>query len=221
MLIIGVAIVTSSSETVSQWGGLLIIIMLFEVFSMHRRAAKADRSTQTKRWLVSVCLAGYCILGLGSFMALWHDRPWLLLIGIVAVIGSDVGGYIIGKIVKGKKLIPSISPNKTWSGTIGGWIVATTGVEVCYYLACGPLETVYIVETLIQGVSLAMLAQIGDLSVSAAKRFYVVKDTGSIIPGHGGLLDRFDGMLLVMTMLVLQFAVSLPILYVSIPGISL
>ena len=221
LLTIGVAIIGSSPQAFPRWVGLLVIIMLFEVFCMHRSAAQAQRSTPVKRWLVSLSLASYCILGLGSFMALWYEMSWLLVIGMVAVIGSDVGGYVIGKIVKGKKLIPSISPNKTWSGTIGGWIVAAAGVELWYYLACGPLDTAYIIATIVQGVFLSILTQTGDLLVSAAKRFYGVKDTGSIIPGHGGLLDRFDGMLLVMTMLALQFIVKLPVLYVRIPGISL
>jgi phosphatidate cytidylyltransferase len=91
----------------------------------------------------------------------------------------------------GAKLAPAISPNKTISGSVGG-IVAAMAVM----LAIAPLFELGFVMALLLGFGLAFLSQIGDLLESALKRRVDVKDSGSILPGHGGLLDRFDGYLL-------------------------
>jgi len=111
---------------------------------------------------------------------------WVLII----VVLSDVGGYFAGRIVGGPKLWPVVSPKKTWSGTFGGWILAATaGVLLGYF---GPQTIVLSV-----GISLilAIAAQSGDLLESWLKRRNNVKDASDIIPGHGGLLDRLDGLL--------------------------
>lgn len=97
---------------------------------------------------------------------------------------NDIGGYVFGKIIGGPKLAHNISPNKTIAGFIGGVIFA--------YLASLVLNYSYIFAIIV-----AILASIGDLIESWVKRKCKIKDSGSIIPGHGGMLDRVDGILLV------------------------
>jgi len=110
---------------------------------------------------------------------------WLLL----CIIASDVGGYFAGKMFGGPKLWARISPKKTWSGTIGGWALAAL-VGLCFVIFD---EQTWILIPASVLVSIA--AQAGDLVESAVKRRAGVKDSSNLIPGHGGLLDRFDGVL--------------------------
>ncbi len=112
---------------------------------------------------------------------------WLVLV----VIASDVGGYFAGRQFGGPKLWPAISPKKTWSGTMGGWALAA-GVGLLFGLfAPGwPLA-----DTILISLILCVAAQAGDLLESWIKRREGVKDSSNLIPGHGGVLDRFDGLL--------------------------
>ncbi len=111
---------------------------------------------------------------------------WLVLV----VILSDIGGYFAGRIFGGPKLWPAISPKKTWSGTLGGWVLAALAGT-----ALGVFGQYTIVFSIIVCMILTIAAQAGDLLESWIKRRHNVKDASDIIPGHGGLLDRFDGML--------------------------
>ena len=103
---------------------------------------------------------------------------------------TDTGGYIVGKTVKGPKLAPKISPNKTWSGLLGG--MAFSGL-VCwgYAFLFGADDWRFAVA----GALLAVIEQVGDLIESAIKRHLGIKDSSSLIPGHGGVFDRIDGMI--------------------------
>lgn len=127
----------------------------------------------------------------GSFvMTLWF---------ILMVWSVDIGGYAIGPIFKGPKLAPHISPNKTWSGLIGGVILAIA-VSFIYMWCTGkvfdlpmPMKTQLRFAQL--GAAVAFIAQIGDLAESAIKRHLNIKDSSSLIPGHGGIFDRIDGLI--------------------------
>jgi phosphatidate cytidylyltransferase len=111
---------------------------------------------------------------------------------VMAVWFTDTGGYFFGRTFGGPRLAPRISPNKTWSGLVGG-IMLATGWSVIWLTWRGGNELILIVPA---AISIAVLAQIGDLTVSSVKRRFGVKDSSGLIPGHGGLLDRLDGMLL-------------------------
>ena len=102
---------------------------------------------------------------------------------LVIVWASDVGAYLAGRLVGGPLLAPRISPGKTWAGAVGGLLAAA-----CVGAMFAPAATG-------AGMVLGMVAQAGDLMESAIKRGFAVKDSGRIIPGHGGLLDRLDGLL--------------------------
>ncbi len=131
------------------------------------------------------------LLGLHAFGLL---REALGLVGMLwlvgVVIASDVAGYFAGRLLGGPKFWPRVSPKKTWSGTVAGWIAAA-GVGLAF---AGPMGA--------GGVGLAALSVVvaiagqgGDIAESALKRRAGVKDSSALIPGHGGLADRFDAML--------------------------
>ncbi len=110
---------------------------------------------------------------------------WVVL--IVAL--SDIGGYFAGRLVGGPKLWPAVSPKKTWSGTAGGWILAAiAGAVLGFFGPAGVGESIAI------SLFLSVAAQAGDLLESWLKRRSGVKDASDLIPGHGGFLDRMDGL---------------------------
>ena len=119
---------------------------------------------------------------------------------------SDIGGFIFGKIFKGKKLT-KISPNKTISGSIGSFILSLFSVPIFFFILQSKTLNLYELTILAQFVSL--FCQLGDLLISYLKRKAKVKDTGDLLPGHGGILDRIDGILLAIPtgMILLEFLV--------------
>ncbi len=126
----------------------------------------------------------------------------LFLLILIICISTDLGGYIFGKVLKGPKLI-KISPKKTYAGAIGGFVLSLVAALIySKYTATGnaiflnlsiwtdiTLNNNYLLFVLI----ISLISQIGDLIISYFKRLAKVKDTGNLLPGHGGLLDRLDG----------------------------
>jgi len=130
---------------------------------------------------------------------------WLLAV----VWASDTGGYIFGRAIGGPKLAPVISPNKTWSGLLGAVLLAAAA-GLLTALALGK-DTVAPLAA--WSAAIGTISQAGDLLESWVKRYFGVKDTGTIIPGHGGLLDRVDGLLAAaMAVALLEAAVKSSIL---------
>lgn len=135
------------------------------------------------------------LLGGASLLYLRHRPEGLYetLFVIAVVVASDSCAYAVGRLIGGPKLAPSISPGKTISGSIGGLLgAAFIGGIVAYYSSAQWYGLAFV-----WGGFLAIAAQCGDLCESAFKRHLGVKDSGKLIPGHGGLLDRFDALLLV------------------------
>jgi phosphatidate cytidylyltransferase len=129
---------------------------------------------------------------------------------VLVIAATDIGGYFAGKGIGGPKLAPSISPNKTWAGLIGGMAlagIAGFGFVKILSLVDGwhPDEkaTDFLVATIILSVVLAPVAQLGDLLESWIKRKRGAKDSGNLIPGHGGILDRIDGYLTAVPLVAL------------------
>jgi phosphatidate cytidylyltransferase len=106
---------------------------------------------------------------------------------VFVVWGTDIGAYLIGRLIGGPRLAPRISPGKTWSGALGGLAAAALAGAGAGY------EHPFAAAVL--ALLLSVIAQAGDLLESALKRHFGVKDSGTLIPGHGGLLDRLDGVL--------------------------
>ena len=126
------------------------------------------------------------------------------IIYIVSIcIVSDIGGLLFGKIFKGKKLT-KISPNKTISGSIGSFILSLVSVPIFYYfLASFYIYSLNLFNLVILSLLVSMTCQLGDLFISYLKRKANVKDTGDLLPGHGGVLDRIDGILFALPMGIL------------------
>lgn len=120
---------------------------------------------------------------------------------LIATWSNDVFAYLIGRKIGKTKLIPSVSPNKTWEGTIGGLLFAALAACITGYFS----EHAWNYILLIQGVFIGVAATAGDLIESKMKRMAGVKDSGNIIPGHGGILDRFDATLLTMPLYLLTY----------------
>lgn len=133
------------------------------------------------------------LIVLGGFGMIWL-RTGLgiqtILYLIAVVVATDIAGYFGGKLLGGPKFWPRISPNKTWAGTASGWLAAAL-TAAGFGLYDGSLGWVLVALA----VALSMAAQAGDIAESAIKRRAGVKDSSSLIPGHGGFLDRFDGMI--------------------------
>lgn len=131
-----------------------------------------------------VLLAGFSLISLRDNLGI----IWVLWFLIVVVL-TDVAGYFAGRIIGGPKFWPKISPKKTWSGTVAGWAAAAlVGLAFNAILGGGA-------ELVVVSVVLSFASQLGDIAESAIKRRAGVKDSSNLIPGHGGFLDRFDGML--------------------------
>ncbi|CAH1852429.1 phosphatidate cytidylyltransferase [Convivina intestini] len=122
-----------------------------------------------------------------------------VLFGMLIVWITDSGAYMVGRQIGKHKLAPQISPNKTWEGSIGGSLLAALIVPAIY--AAMHLISYNYIEMLGLAIVLSIGGQIGDLIESALKRYFKVKDSGNILPGHGGILDRFDSMLVVMPLM--------------------
>lgn len=156
-------------------------------------AAAAAAVTDRPRAVWMGTGAAYIILGMAVLVAIRGDEArgipvvlWLVCV----VIATDVGGYFAGKLIGGPKFWPRISPNKTWAGMVGGLVLAML-VGAAFYLS----GHVALPVVILLSAFLAVCSQAGDLLESWLKRRQGVKDSSSLIPGHGGLMDRFDGLL--------------------------
>jgi phosphatidate cytidylyltransferase len=136
----------------------------------------------------------YSVIAVLALLWLRHQPVYgreTILWVVACVWATDIGAYFIGSYAGGARLAPSISPSKTWSGLVGG-ICASAVVSAAAGLAVNAGETPTLALT---GIAIALVAQAGDLLESAAKRRAGVKDSGRLIPGHGGILDRIDGLI--------------------------
>ena len=149
-----------------------------------------------------VLLLGGLYAGLGfRFMMLARaESLWMMLYALLIVWVTDSGAYLIGRKIGKNKLAPHISPNKTWEGSIGVSLsaVVIVGAYLYFVQAAFPYSfSTMLLWTLVFSVG----GQLGDLIESAFKRHYGVKDSGKILPGHGGILDRFDSLLFVLPLM--------------------
>ena len=122
----------------------------------------------------------------------------MLMFALLIVWLTDSGAYMFGRAFGKHKLWPAISPNKTWEGSIGGVVVAMifAAIYIQFFDLGHGMVTMLLIALL-----LSVWGQMGDLAESALKRYYGVKDSGKILPGHGGILDRFDSLLFVLPMI--------------------
>ncbi|QQE76163.1 phosphatidate cytidylyltransferase [Brevibacillus composti] len=150
----------------------------------------------------ALTLVGALYIGYGfAFMAALRNVPdtgfMMTVLVIIGIWTTDSGAYFVGKAIGKRKLWPAISPNKTIEGSVGGLLAAVAVVlAVNAWIGNIPVEKALMIA-LVTGIA----GQLGDLIESAIKRHFGVKDSGRIFPGHGGVLDRFDSMILVFPIL--------------------
>ena len=142
------------------------------------------------KFLTFIYLLFFMKIIVDEFIQNQPNISWNLIYIISICILSDIGGYLFGKFFKGKKLT-KISPNKTYSGMIGSFLLSIIFCIIySYSISFEDFKTIFIITLLI-----SFICQMGDLFISFLKRKAKIKDTGNILPGHGGVLDRIDGIL--------------------------
>ena len=182
------------------YAGLLIIGGLLVYREFARLVLRVGRRAGSQTlWLVfGVVYIGAALWGLWLVRA--HPEhgilfaAWLFLV----VWATDVGAYVFGRTIGGPKIAPSISPSKTWAGLLGGVVFTAVVMNVMYRVFTGAwLETLggMFVIGVLWGAPLVVVAQAGDFFESWMKRRANMKDSGTLIPGHGGLFDRVDGLI--------------------------
>lgn len=146
----------------------------------------------------------YFALAIASHVQLQKQDPWLVFLLIAIVWLGDTAAFYVGSAWGKRRLAPAVSPKKTWEGAIAGFLVGVAATAVWSQLRRGGIEPVWLAI----GALTAVAAQVGDLVESVLKRSAGVKDSGSLLPGHGGFLDRSDALLLAGPVLWLALALS-------------
>ena len=135
----------------------------------------------------------------------FENNKSILFFILLICISTDIGGFVFGKIIGGKKLT-SISPNKTISGLIGSFVFALIFGYISYYFQNNLINIK--LNILLYIFLISSVSQIGDLCISYLKRMAKLKDTGSVLPGHGGILDRVDGILLALPFSIILIIIT-------------
>jgi len=180
-------------------GGWLFWILIAGFFIVSQKEWFDLARKLTQRTVVYPLGILYLCLCFGAFFLIGNDKNAQALLLLVMVIASDVGAYFFGKILGGPKMAKSVSPNKTWAGLIGAMLcpaLIMAGFDMAFMAEQHALQLFYVVIYFFAGALVGLCGQMGDILVSLMKRKAAVKDTGTILPGHGGVLDRIDSLLL-------------------------
>lgn len=196
MIVVGILVIISGHKAFEALLSVLALVGVWEFYKMARfKSLEGGGLTSEDLY----ALGAYFVLFVLGLAGLWGlsllTGPTGLIFVVSLVVATDSMGYFVGRTIGGKKFWPSVSPKKTWSGVIGGWVgaalIASTAVLL---LRLDAFESLMIV---VFAIVLSFSSQMGDIAQSAIKRRMGVKDSSNIIPGHGGVLDRFDALLAV------------------------
>lgn len=167
---------------------LSVLIVIGMIAEMIICIARTPRDILKKNWIsFGAFLLWLCVmLAAANYVG---TRPWIMLLLLLIICCADIGAWFFGRMIGGDKMWERLSANKTWAGQIAG-ILCGTFASVMYGLLGAD---VFMPQLMWIGISIALLSQYGDLTASWIKRKMGLKDFGRILPGHGGLLDRFDG----------------------------
>ena len=166
---------------------------LIEFNNLFKNIFKKKNQLYFISFLASAIYISIFSLIIWDFLIPFNNKNISILIFLILIcISTDIGGFIFGKLVGGKKLT-QISPNKTYSGVFGSFFLSI--IFGHFYYIFFKAYLVFEVNYLILITIISLISQIGDLIISFLKRKAKIKDTGSILPGHGGILDRIDGIL--------------------------
>ena len=166
------------------WGGMVLGGLAAALVAR----GVAERPADAAYGVVYIAVACICLVWL---RAMPQGRYWTIMLFLITW-SADIAAYAVGNLLKGPKLWPRFSPNKTWSGFIGG-LAASMGVGTL--MASLPMFSLNLAAAAAVGLVGGLATMAGDLWESMLKRRFGVKDSGDLIPGHGGLLDRVDGLL--------------------------
>ena len=184
----------------------LLIFFLFQTFTEFYFILRKlfNVKNKNKLYFILVFLLFYLLLLViitWDIFVFEHEDMNLIFFLIVSIcISTDIGGFFFGKIFKGKKLT-KISPNKTYSGLIGSYVLSLLTTTIFFK------EYFELFDLIISTLVISTFSQLGDLTISYLKRKVKIKDTSNILPGHGGFLDRFDGFLLAMPIGYLVYSI--------------
>ena len=192
-------------------GGNYLILFLFFIYSLANFELFSAFKKKTTIFFLELVL-------LSALFSIYHLREdtllsFVLLTWVIMLtVCSDIGGYVFGKIFKWKKLT-KISPKKTLSGVLGSFIFSLSSVfllNLILNIITGSDGYTFIIQNFfILAIVLSAAAQIGDLTISYFKRLEKIKDTGKILPGHGGIFDRIDGLMFVVILAYIFYSLKL------------
>lgn len=171
--------------------GITIVLAMIVEYVMC--IVRADKNIIRQNWITFGFFMALLVLMLLAINAV-GTRPWIILLMLLTIAGADIGAWFFGRLIGGDKMWERLSAHKTWAGQIAG-ILCGTFASVMYGLLGADT---FMPQLMWIGISVALLSQYGDLTASYVKRTLGIKDFGTIIPGHGGLLDRFDGWIYVL-----------------------
>ena len=182
--VLSIAIAALGAPAVAAWllaAGTMAVLLI---------AARSESQANAAWAGLSVAYIGPAFLAFQWLRGAGDEGFWTILWLVMLVWATDVGAYFAGRQIGGPKLLPAVSPKKTWAGLIGG-MLAAAGIGATFaYAQSGPVAAIAMASA-----ALAIIAQLGDLFESGLKRRFGVKDSSALIPGHGGLLDRVDGLI--------------------------
>lgn len=193
------------------WLILLFVATIICLIELNIIIKKIFKNKKILIYLINLIILIFFLVFIFSSFKMHSSPPTLLILILSICIFSDIGGFVIGKSIGGRKLT-KISPNKTISGSIGSFVfsllpltIFTLVLEIEIRFS---LEIDSILFLIFLSLFLSLVCQLGDLVISLLKRKANLKDTGSILPGHGGLLDRIDGVIFVLPVAYILFDIA-------------
>jgi phosphatidate cytidylyltransferase len=196
----GIGVTTTSLVLVGlQWPHIISLQIAFGLAILLILTYQTFFSSPTPTSAISTLVIGFGVLyigfTLGHLLSIRNltEGEFLIFFVVLVTWASDTGGYYVGKLWGNRPLAPTLSPNKTIEGFLGGMALAVFCAILAHFWF---LPSLTLLDCLLSGVGLTFVGVIGDLSESAFKRHAGIKDSGGLIPGHGGMLDRLDSLLL-------------------------
>jgi phosphatidate cytidylyltransferase len=195
MLLLGAGIVVAEAFGIRAVRIAAVAIVAVMIFEYIRAIVIAPRknTSGTANILTLSAIGALLLLMLASA---WFvgGRPWIILLLLLTISCADIGAWFFGQLFGNDKMWERLSPGKTWAGQIAG-ILCGTAASIMYGLLG---SDTFFPQLLWIGISVSLLSQYGDLTASWIKRKLNIKDFGHILPGHGGVMDRFDGWIYVL-----------------------
>ena len=185
------------------WLSLVILTSIISLYEFNNLIVKIFKKNKKKLYLINLVTFFYLIIFIFLSYNFYNNAKFDLIFVFLICIFSDSGGYVIGNLIGGKKLT-KISPNKTVSGSVGSFLFSLIPILIFYFLN-NQINNLTLYQNnlsilFLTCLFLSLTCQLGDLFISYFKRKAKVKDTGKILPGHGSLLDRIDGLIFVLPM---------------------